>query len=114
MDSVDASTSFPATDWTVVVQVRAGADEQMVRKALAKLCVRYWYPLYAFARRRGYSPHDAEDLTQEFFAYALKTNLFAAAEQELGKLRTFLVVAFDRFLSHSRMRDTALKRGGGQ
>jgi RNA polymerase sigma factor (sigma-70 family) len=113
METVDANTLFPATDWTVVVQVRAAKDGPGARQAMTKLCVRYWYPLYAFARRTGLSPHDAEDLTQDFFAQVVETNLFAAAEPELGKLRTFLVVAFKRHLNRLKVRDRAQKRGGG-
>jgi RNA polymerase sigma-70 factor (ECF subfamily) len=114
MQPVEANTLFPATEWTVVLRVRAEGDERATQEAMASLCTRYWYPLYAFARRRGLSPHDAEDRTQDFFAHALRTNLFAAAEQELGKLRTFLIVAFDRHLNRVRVHEQAQKRGGGQ
>lgn len=113
MESADDSTLFPATDWTVVLRVRAGGEEHEARQAMAQLCMRYWYPLYAFARRRGLSPHDAEDRTQSFFQHIVETNLFASAEQQLGKLRTFLIVAFDRHLNRVRVHEQAMKRGGG-
>ncbi len=114
MPTAEANSQFPATEWTVVLRVRAAQDERTTHEALASLCARYWYPLYAFARRRGLGPHDAEDRTQDFFAQALRTNLFAAAEQELGKLRAFLIVAFERHLNRVRGHEHALKRGGGK
>lgn len=113
MEPAEPSKLFPATEWTVVLQVRAAGNEEAARQAVAKLCARYWYPLYAFARRRGFAPHDAEDMTQDFFAQALVTNLFATAEPELGKLRTFLLVAFHRHLNRVTTRQQAQKRGGG-
>jgi len=114
MEPAETSKLFPATDWTVVLQVRAAGNEEAARQAMAKLCARYWYPLYAFARRRGLTPHDAEDMTQDFFAQVVMTNLFAVAEPELGKLRTFLLVAFHRHLNRVTTRERAKKRGGGQ
>jgi RNA polymerase sigma-70 factor (ECF subfamily) len=79
---------------------------------MADLYRSYWYPLYAFARRRGLGLHDAEDLTQSFFAYLVEKNLFAAADRQIGKLRTFLLATFDRFLGAARDRENAQKRGG--
>lgn len=114
MEHAESSKLFPATEWTVVLQVRAAGNEEAARKAMAKLCSRYWYPIYAFARRRGLAPHDAEDMTQDFFAQVVTTNLFAMAEPELGKLRTFLLVAFERHLNRVRTREHAKKRGGGK
>lgn len=114
MEPAESSKLFPATEWTVVLQVRAAGNEEAVRQAMAKLCARYWYPLYAFARRRGLSPQDAEDGTQSFFAQVVTTNLFAMAEPELGKLRTFLLVAFQRHLTRVSIREQARKRGGGR
>lgn len=81
--------------------------------ALAELCASYWYPLYAFARRFGRSSHDAQDLTQGFFLHVLEKNLFASAQRELGKLRTFMLAAFQRYMGDIRDRDGAQKRGGG-
>jgi DNA-directed RNA polymerase specialized sigma24 family protein len=88
-------------------------DPEEQRRSLEELCHAYWYPLYVFARRQGGTREDAEDLTQGFFQYVLEKNLFAAASQELGKLRTFLLTVFQRYIGDARARDRALKRGGG-
>ena len=102
------------TRWTAVIKVRQQeSDQESARQALADLCQNYWYPLYAFARRLGRSPEDAQDLTQGFFSHVLEHNLFAAAKPELGKLRTFLLTTFRRFINDAQDRDSAQKRGGG-
>ena len=77
------------------------------------MCHDYWPPLYAFARRMGRSPHDAEDLTQSFFAALIEKNTLAAAEQARGKLRTFLLAAFQHHVADAAKREHAVKRGGG-
>ena len=82
--------------------------------ALAELCRDYWPPLYAFVRRRGYSAHDAQDLTQAFFAYLIESKAYARADREQGKFRTFLLVVLKRFLSGTHAHEQRLKRGGGQ
>ena len=112
MDREHADSPFPSTRWSVVLSLREAADSTSASQALRQLCEAYWYPLYIFARRRGFAPSDAEDATQGFFAYLLARNLFAAAEPQLGKLRTFLLTAFDRFLGDARDRERAQKRGG--
>jgi RNA polymerase sigma-70 factor (ECF subfamily) len=81
--------------------------------ALERLCRTYWYPLYAYVRRQGRSPHDAQDLTQEFFARLLDKDYLQAAAREKGKFRTFLLVALKRFLANEWDRVRAQKRGGG-
>lgn len=102
------------TRWTAVVKIRQQDDDQeSARQALADLCQNYWYPLYAFARRLGRSPEDSQDLTQGFFSHVLEHNLFAAAKPELGKLRTFLLTTFRRYIGDVQERDSAQKRGGG-
>ncbi len=78
------------------------------------LCRTYWYPLYVFARRQGHQPHDAQDLTQEFFVRLLQKDYLDAVEQERGRFRTFLIMAFKRFLANAWDRSRAQKRGGGQ
>ena len=104
---------FPPTQWTLVVNAcRQGTAEEQQR-ALESLCRDYWYPLYAFARRSGNRSEDAEDMTQGFFHYLLERDLVASANQELGKLRTFLLTAFQRYIGDVRSRGQALKRGGG-
>jgi RNA polymerase sigma-70 factor (ECF subfamily) len=81
---------------------------------MAELCGIYWYPLYAFIRRRGYESHDAEDLTQEFFARLLDKHFLAAADREAGRFRTFLLMAVKRFLAKDLEATLAQKRGGGR
>lgn len=89
----------------------AGAAESAA--ALEALCRAYWYPLYAYVRRQGQNAHDAQDLTQEFFATLLAKDYLRAADREKGRFRTFLLVAFKRFLANQWDRSQAQKRGGG-
>jgi RNA polymerase sigma-70 factor (ECF subfamily) len=104
---------FTTTHWSVVLTAgRAGSPE--ADKALEKLCCDYWYPLYAYARRRGYSPHDAQDLVQEFFARFLAKNYLAGLSAERGKFRSFLLASLNNFLADQYDRATAAKRGGGK
>ena len=83
-------------------------------RSLAILCENYWFPLYAFVRRAGYSAEDAQDLTQEFFARLLAKNYLAAADRQRGKFRSFLLGAMKHFLSKEERRQGAQKRGGHQ
>ncbi len=105
---------FPQTQWSVVLRARDGTGTQLHRSAMELLCRAYWQPLYAFARRQGSAPPDAQDLVQGFFLYLLEKGLFGAADPAKGRLRTFLLTAFTRFISRERHRAGALKRGGGQ
>ena len=82
-------------------------------QALADLCAVYWYPVYAYVRRRGHGHHRAEDLTQAFFARLLETNDLAAADRTRGRFRSFLLAACQHFLANQHDRETAKKRGGG-
>ncbi|MBB5351663.1 RNA polymerase sigma-70 factor (ECF subfamily) [Haloferula luteola] len=111
--SAISPSSFPPTQWTRIVQAGHGTPAER-QAALEHLCADYWYPLYVFARRRGASHEDAEDLTQGFFRYLLERDLVAGADRELGRLRTFLLTAFQRMMGDVRQRDHAKKRGGGQ
>jgi RNA polymerase sigma factor (sigma-70 family) len=106
------SPVFVTTHWSVVLAAGA-SDTTNARQALAKLCQAYWYPLYAFIRRRGFSPHDAEDLTQEFFARLLEHGWVAHADREKGRFRTFLLSALNHFLANEWDKARAQKRGGG-
>jgi RNA polymerase sigma factor (sigma-70 family) len=103
---------FATTHWSVVLTAQ-DKDSKQSAAALEKLCSAYWYPLYAFVRRKGRSPHDAQDLTQEFFARLLEKEFPKAAAQEKGKFRTFLLVALKRFLANEWDKQNAQKRGGG-
>lgn len=89
-------------------------DSAPARAALNKLCQTYWYPLYAFVRRRGHSPYDAQDLTQEFFARLLERNRLADVTRERGKFRSFLLTAMNHFLIDEWKKARSQKRGGGQ
>ena len=104
---------FPATRWNLVVDCHQSKDLNGAAKALADLCTDYWHPLYAFARRIGKTPEDAKDATQGFFGYAIEKELFSRADPEVGKLRTFLLTAFKRYMLQQRDREQAQKRGGG-
>jgi RNA polymerase sigma factor (sigma-70 family) len=102
---------FASTRWTVVLSAGDPNSPQAVT-ALEALCRTYWYPLYAFVRRRGHSPPDAEDLTQEFFARLLKHNWVANADRHKGRFRAFLLMALKRFLTKEWDKAKTLKRGG--
>ena len=102
---------FPVTQWTVVLAA-GGTPSPESAAALERLCQSYWYPLYAFVRRSGYSPPGAEDLTQEFFARLLEHNWIAQADRHKGRFRSFLLMAMKRFLAKEWDKAKTLKRGG--
>lgn len=102
---------FLTTHWSVVLGARA-ADSKRAQAALETLCRAYWYPLYAFVRRLGHSPHDAEDLVQSFFAQCLEKNYLHAADRQKGRFRSFLLMALKRFLANESDRARSRKRGG--
>jgi RNA polymerase sigma-70 factor (ECF subfamily) len=104
---------FEPTRWSIVVAA-GGTDSERAQKALEHLCSAYWFPLYAFIRRHGHDPHDAQDLTQEFFARLLAKNFLGTADPEKGRFRAFLLGALKHFLAGERDRARTLKRGGGQ
>jgi DNA-directed RNA polymerase specialized sigma24 family protein len=87
-------------------------QSQAGRAALAGLCQTYWYPLYAFARRRGHSPPDAQDLTQGFFLYILEHQTLSRVDRRKGKFRSFLLACFQNYVSVEAQRAHRLKRGG--
>jgi RNA polymerase sigma factor (sigma-70 family) len=108
-----ASSKFGPTRWSVVIA--AGRDESAAgREALETLCRSYWQPIYAFVRRQGYSPCDAEDLTQEFFARLLESRSLAEVEPAKGRFRSFLLASLKHFLINEGERARAVKRGGGR
>jgi RNA polymerase sigma factor (sigma-70 family) len=106
-----ADQSFAPTRWSVVLTAahRAGPDAE---EALATLCQAYWYPLYAYVRRQGHDPHDAEDLTQAFFARLIERQYLQRIQREGGRFRSFLLTALKRFLANEWDRARAEKRGG--
>lgn len=105
---------FIPTRWTLVLAASAQRDTQAGRAALAELCETYWYPLYAYVRRCGHEQHDAEDLTQEFFARLLEKNTLAGVSPEKGRFRSFLLASIKHFLANEWDRSQAQKRGGGK
>jgi DNA-directed RNA polymerase specialized sigma24 family protein len=106
--------SFASTRWTIVVEASDSATTSGdALSALSELCRIYWRPLYAFLRRQGYRPEDAQDLTQGFFADFIETRAYARADREKGRFRSFLLGALKHFIGDTRDRSRALKRGGG-
>ena len=108
----DGGASFATTHWSVVAQ-SALTDVPEASNALAQLCEMYWPPIYSFIRRRGYAPADAQDLTQAFFAFFLRTKAYARTDQLHGKFRSFLLASVKNFLADNWDRDQAIRRGGG-
>lgn len=105
------AAAFATTRWTVVLAA-GRADSPESSAALETLCRTYWYPLYAFARRQGHAPPDAEDLTQSFFASFLEKNYLEGLSSERGRFRAFLLACFKHFLANEWDRAGRLKRGG--
>ena len=104
---------FATTRWTVVLAAGQKSDAAAA-DALATLCQTYWYPVYAFVRRRGYGPEDAQDLTQAFFARVLEKHAMNAADPARGRFRSFLLASLKHFLANEWDRQSAAKRGGGR
>ncbi|HYY30065.1 MAG TPA: hypothetical protein VE860_19125 [Chthoniobacterales bacterium] len=102
---------FHTTRWSVIASAGDKASPRN-QDALAELCSRYWYPIYAFARRRGYDADDSQDLTQSFFEHLLGQNALYHATPVRGKFRTFLLACFQNHISHFRQKARAAKRGG--
>jgi RNA polymerase sigma-70 factor (ECF subfamily) len=121
MSAFDDSQEFPGlearhfvtTPWTEVL-LAGEQNAPGAREALEHLCRLYWYPLYAHIRYTVKDPHDAEDLTQEFFRLLIEKNYLDAADRQRGKFRSFLLVAVKRFLINAHKHANRLKRGGGQ
>ena len=111
--AINRGPVFVTTQWTVVLTA-GQPDTTRAQAALEKLCRTYWYPLYAYVRRRGQSAADAQDLTQAFFARLLERNWVGDADRTRGRFRTFLLTAMSRFLSDEWDKVRAQKRGGGQ
>lgn len=109
--SSEAPRSFPNTRWSVVLAARQQFCPESA-SALEAICRTYWYPLYAYVRRTGQSPHDAQDLTQEFFCRLLEKRWLDAADPHKGRLRTFLIAALKNFLHKEWRHASAQKRGG--
>ena len=103
---------FPVTRWSLVLSAKS-TDTPTAQRAVAELCRAYWYPLYAYVRRQGLAPEDAEDRTQEFFQSLIERNSLTSVDSDRGKLRSFLLGGIKKSLIDSHRRETASKRGGG-
>ena len=107
------SPVFATTHWSVVLAAKDAESPQRI-EALERLCRTYWYPLYAYVRRRGFPEHDAQDLTQAFFAQLLERNAFDGVSPNKCKFRSFLLASLNYFLADERDRAKSKKRGGGR
>jgi RNA polymerase sigma factor (sigma-70 family) len=107
-----AKARFTTTHWSVVLAARQRETAES-GQALEVLCQTYWHPLYSYVRRRGYPEHDAQDLTQEFFARLLEKQDLRSVDRAKGKFRSFLLAAMEHFLAKEWRRTNAQKRGGG-
>src|SRR6202140_3979226 len=105
---------FHSTHWTLFLRARQANSEVSGQKALSNFWEADWPPLYAFLRHRGHASPEAQDLVQGFFAHLLEQNTLSRADQEKGRLRTFLLGSLQNFLFNEYDRAHALKRGGGK
>src|SRR5215467_13050232 len=112
MHTLAGSSQFPTTRWTLVVAAGDPRRKEM-RAALVSLCENYWYPLYAYLRRRGYPAYQAQDLTQEFFVRVLEGHYIDRADPEKGRFRSFILTSLKFFVADEGDRQRAQKRGGG-
>jgi RNA polymerase sigma-70 factor (ECF subfamily) len=109
----EGGAAFQTTQWTLVARAQQ-SDATATKKALSNFCEAYWPPLYAFLRHRGHASPEAQDLVQGFFAHLLEQNTLSRADQDKGRLRTFLLGSLQNFLFNEYDRAHALKRGGGR
>jgi len=109
--TLPGNSQFPTTRWTMVLAAGEPSHKE-ARSALVSLCENYWYPLYAYLRRRGYPPDRAQDITQEFFTRVLKGRYLNRADPEKGRFRSFLLTSLKFFVADEEDRDRAYKRGG--
>jgi len=112
MHTLPGASQFPTTRWTMVVAA-GDPHRKEARSALVSLCENYWYPLYAYLRRRGYPADQAQDLTQEFFMRLLEGRYLDRADPAKGRFRAFLLTSLKFFVADEADRDRAHKRGGG-
>jgi RNA polymerase sigma factor (sigma-70 family) len=112
MHTLPGSSQFPTTGWTLVVAA-GNPQRKDARSALVSLCENYWYPLYAYLRRRGYPADQAQDLTQEFFVRVLEGRYLDRADPEKGRFRSFILTSLRFFVADEGDRQRAYKRGGG-
>jgi RNA polymerase sigma factor (sigma-70 family) len=108
----NGATAFATTHWSVVLS--AQGESAAAQDALERLCRTYWWPLYGFVRRQGYTPEEAQDFTQDFFALLLERKDLEAVRREKGRLRSYLLTALKHFLAKAHRRGMAIKRGEGK
>jgi len=108
----NGAVAFSSTHWSMVLE--AQGESAAAEKALERLCRTYWWPLFSFVRRQGYSPEEAQDLTQSFFAVLLKNRNLDAARQEKGRLRSYLLASLKNFLGKAHRSAMTVKRGEGR
>src|SRR5262245_4618133 len=106
------ASAFHTTSWSLISRTRESGDA--ARDATAAICQHYWHPLYVFARRAGQSAHEAEDTIQEFLIHVVENDVFARADADRGRFRTFLLAALRQFLSRQHRDMTRQKRSPGQ
>jgi len=111
--AAEGAAHFRPTHWSVVLEA-GQRDSPRAAEALEKLCRTYWFPLYAYVRRKGYEVEEAEDLTQEFFLRILEKEFLSRADRAKGKFRSFLLGALEHFLAKEWRRSHRQKRGGGR
>ena len=109
----ERNASFPNTRWSLIQRVQKGSAEDAA-KALEEICRQYWYPIYAFARRSSFAPADAEDMAQTFFQNLVAHGAIRAAQEDKGRLRTFMLAMLKRMISKQIRHDVAEKRGGSK
>jgi len=112
MHTLSGPSQFPTTRWSLVVAA-GDPERQEARSALVSLCENYWYPLYAYLRRRGYPADQAQDLTQDFFVRVVEGRYLDRADPEKGRFRSFLLTSLKFFVADQEDRQRAHKRGGG-
>jgi len=106
--------SFASTHWSVIVAAgKSESDPETAYAALSQLCQTYWTPLYSFVRSRGYSTHDAQDLTQSFFAFLIERKIYTRVDRQKGNFRSFLLASLKNLLANTYDHAHAFKRGGG-
>ena len=111
--TLEGPSQFPTTRWTLVVAAAGDPHRKETHSALVTLCENYWYPLYAYLRRRGYPADQAQDLTQEFFIRVLEGRYLDRADPEKGRFRSFILTSLKFFVADEEDRQRASKRGGG-
>ncbi|MGC1322059.1 MAG: sigma-70 family RNA polymerase sigma factor [Candidatus Udaeobacter sp.] len=105
--------SFASTHWSVIVAAgKSESDPERAHAALTQLCQTYWTPLYSFVRSRGYSTHDAQDLTQSFFAFLIERRIYTRVDRQKGSFRSFLLASLKNLLANTYDHAHAFKRGG--